>query len=108
MWSSRTTSSPSGLRQPTTIGIIGNGMLVNAQRLADELQALSPVMADLSDRVFVSDRAHLILPLHRVVDATQEDAKVLTGRAVGTTRRGIGPANVAGSASHGSITGSAC
>ena len=85
---------PSGLRQPTTIGIIGNGMLINAQRLADELQALSPVMADLSDRVFVSDRAHLILPLHRVVDATQEDAKELTGRAVGTTRRGIGPANV--------------
>jgi len=85
---------PSGLRHPGTIGILGNGMLVNAERLADELHALSAVMEGVSDRVFISDRAHLILPLHRVVDVQQEAAKELTCRAIGTTRRGIGPANV--------------
>jgi adenylosuccinate synthase len=78
---------PSGLRNPGTVGVLGNGVLVNPERLAAE------VVGPLEGRVFVSERAHLVLPLHRLVDELHEARRRRSGFAIGTTLRGIGPAN---------------
>jgi adenylosuccinate synthase len=78
---------PSGLRHPGTIGVLGNAVLVNPERLAEE------VTGPLVGRVFVSERAHLVLPMHRVVDERNEMRRGRGGQAIGTTLRGIGPAN---------------
>ncbi|MBE9938047.1 MULTISPECIES: adenylosuccinate synthetase [Cellulosimicrobium] len=83
---------PSGLRHPGVVGVLGNGVLVNAERFESELRELAEAGIDLTDRVYVSDRAHLVLPLHVEVDGLQEAGR--HARAIGTTRRGIGPANV--------------
>jgi adenylosuccinate synthase len=85
---------PSGLRHPGRVGVLGNGVLVNAERLADELAAFAAVVPDVSSRVLVSDRAHLVLPLHRAADRSQEADRGRQGQVIGTTLRGIGPANV--------------
>ena len=85
---------PSGMRHPGTIGILANGVLINAQRLVTELEQFAKAAPDISDRVFVSGRAHLILPLHISVDERQERQRSHTGSVIGTTGRGIGPANV--------------
>jgi len=85
---------PSGLRYPSRIGIIGNGVMVNAERLAEELDSFAAHTPDIGQRVFISDRAHLVLPLHRTVDAAQERRKQHRSTAIGTTLRGIGPASV--------------
>lgn len=85
---------PSGMRHPGTIGVLANGVLVNAERLVTELAEFSRVMPGVAERVLLSGRAHLILPLHLEVDRRQEQEKALAGQAIGTTRRGIGPTNV--------------
>jgi adenylosuccinate synthase len=85
---------PSGLRHPGCIGVLGNGVLLNAERLSDELAAFAQHVPDIANRVLVSSRAHLVLPLHRLVDGYQEDLKRLSADEIGTTHRGIGPANV--------------
>ncbi|MEU7581335.1 adenylosuccinate synthase [Streptomyces sp. NPDC041068] len=84
---------PSGLRHPNTVGLLGNGVLVNADRLRHELEQFEGVGESLKARLFVSDRAHLVLPLHLLADSRQENHKEQSGKAIGTTRRGIGPAN---------------
>ncbi|WP_067972126.1 adenylosuccinate synthase [Nocardiopsis trehalosi] len=84
---------PSGLRHPGVVGVIGNGVLVNPETLATELGELRDRGFDPA-RLVLSDRAHLVLPLHRRADARQEGAHRGAGEAIGTTRRGIGPANV--------------
>ncbi|MEO6501801.1 MAG: adenylosuccinate synthetase [Jatrophihabitantaceae bacterium] len=85
---------PSGLRHPGCVGVLGNGVLLNAERLSDELAAFSRHVPDIADRVLISSRAHLVLPLHRLVDGYQEDLKRQSAHEIGTTHRGIGPANV--------------
>ncbi|HEY0168314.1 MAG TPA: adenylosuccinate synthetase [Jatrophihabitans sp.] len=85
---------PSGLRHPGCVGVLGNGVLLNAERLADELAAFAQHVPDIDKRVLVSARAHLVLPLHRLVDGYQEDLKRQSAHEIGTTHRGIGPANV--------------
>ena len=85
---------PSGMRHPNVIGVLANGVLINLERLASELTSFEEFAPGIGGRVFVSGRAHLILPLHRSVDDRQEAAREGTGSAIGTTRRGIGPANV--------------
>ena len=86
---------PSGLRHFGVIGILANGVLINAERLVTELREFAAVVPGLEDRLFVSGRAHLILPLHITVDERQEEARAMAGTVIGTTKRGIGPANVA-------------
>ncbi|MER7412270.1 adenylosuccinate synthase [Streptomyces cacaoi] len=93
---SRTVKShllPSGVRHPHVLGVIGNGVLVNPETLAREVAELDAVIPSLRRRLVVSDRAHLVLPLHREVDGRQERERG-SADAIGTTRRGIGPANV--------------
>ncbi|MFD7667669.1 adenylosuccinate synthetase [Streptomyces sp. NPDC059788] len=85
---------PSGLRHPGVLGVIANGVLVNPQTLAEEIASFAPHVPALRRRLVVSDRAHLVLPLHRLVDGRQESGGGRCSDVIGTTRRGIGPANV--------------
>lgn len=85
---------PSGMRRPDVIGILANGVLINLERLDSELASFEAISPGIGGRLFVSGRAHLILPLHRSVDDRQETTREGTGSEIGTTRRGIGPANV--------------
>lgn len=80
---------PSGMFYPHTTCIIGNGVAVNPAALIGEMDDLTKRGVDIS-RLFISDRAHLIMPYHVLLDGLEEDA--LGSKAVGTTRKGIGPA----------------
>ncbi len=80
---------PSGIFSSRTICIIGNGVVVNPSVLLDEIAQLNQRGVDTS-RLFISDRAHLIMPYHILLDGLEEEAR--GGKAIGTTRKGIGPA----------------
>jgi adenylosuccinate synthase len=81
---------PSGVIQPRTLNVIGNGVVVDPAALLEELDGLAARGIDLAGRLLVSDRAHLVLPYHKRMDQALE---ALRGdRSLGTTSRGIGPA----------------
>ena len=82
---------PSGIVQPRTIGVIGNGVAVNPAILLDEMKSLVDSGVDISpQRLQLSYAAHLITHAHLALDQAQEISR---GRAkIGTTLRGIGPA----------------
>lgn len=80
---------PSGIFGPGTTCIIGNGVVVNPERLLEEIAQLNDRGVDTS-RLFISDRANLIMPYHLLFDRLEE--ATLGGKAIGTTGRGIGPA----------------
>ena len=82
---------PSGICWPQVTGIIGNGVVVNPDVLLSEIAGLKEQGIDTAN-LFVSDRAHLIMPYHLLLDALQEQAR--GAAAIGTTRQGIGPAYV--------------
>lgn len=82
-------SVPSGIFQGETINIIGNGVVLNPALFKEEVEALEASGHDLTKRLFISKKAHLILPTHRLIDAALEAAKG-TGK-IGTTGKGIGP-----------------
>ena len=71
------------------VGVLGNGCVVNPNTLFEELDALAE--RGLSPDVRVAERAHVILPYHRVLDGIEEDVKSDDDLAAGTTGRGIGP-----------------
>ncbi len=80
---------PSGVLHERSRCIIGNGVVVDPIALCAELDELKAGGCDPTRRLFVSDRAHLVLPCHKALDAAAEKSK---GDAkVGTTLRGIGP-----------------
>jgi adenylosuccinate synthase len=87
---------PSGILYPGKVAIIGNGVVIDPEKLIEELDGLSKRGVDTRGLV-VSSRAHVVLPYHKVEDALREDmlkAARASGDAVseiGTTRRGIGP-----------------
>ena len=80
---------PSGIFYPQTVCIIGNGVVINPSVLIDEIELLNQRGVDTSN-LFISDRAHLIMPYHVLLDGLEEKARA--GKALGTTRKGIGPA----------------
>ncbi|NHN40226.1 adenylosuccinate synthase [Halorubellus sp. JP-L1] len=71
------------------VGVLGNGCVVNPATLFEEMDALRD--RGLDPDVRVAERAHVILPYHRVLDGIEEEVKSETDSAVGTTGRGIGP-----------------
>lgn len=80
---------PSGIFNRGATCIIGNGMVVNPQALLTELSELNSHDVDTS-RLFISGRAHIIMPYHILLDGLEEERR---GQgALGTTRKGIGPA----------------
>ena len=80
---------PSGIFNPGTTCIIGNGVVINPQALLDEMIALNQRGID-TDNLVISDRANLIMPYHLVLEGLEEEAR--GSKAIGTTRKGIGPA----------------
>jgi adenylosuccinate synthase len=82
---------PSGVIQPHTLAVMGNGMVFNPASFLSEVEMLQAAGVDTSaKRMFISHAAHLITPGHRALDLAQEAAR---GKGqIGTTGRGIGPA----------------
>lgn len=81
---------PSGIFHPRTRCLLGGGMVMDPPVLIEELNTLRAAGVDFEKRIFISPRAHLIMPYHKILDGLYEDAK--GAGATGTTRRGIGPA----------------
>jgi adenylosuccinate synthase len=79
---------PSGIFYPHVVCIIGNGVVINPAVLLAEIELLNQRGVDTS-QLFISDRAHLIMPYHVLLDGLEEEAR--GGGAIGTTRKGIGP-----------------
>lgn len=80
---------PSGIFYPHTRCLIGGGVVIDPAVLIQELNELRAAGIAFEKRLFISPRAHLILPYHKILDGLYEQAK--GAGATGTTRRGIGP-----------------
>lgn len=82
---------PSGVFHPGTVSLIGNGVVVDPAVLLDEIDLVEKAGVKV-DRLFISDRANLIMPYHVMLDKLEEQSR--GSGAIGTTGRGIGPAFV--------------
>lgn len=81
---------PSGIFRENKINIIGNGVVIDPVVFKNEIESLSKLGFDISKNLFISKKAHLILPTHRLLDAASEQKKGET--KIGSTLKGIGPA----------------
>ena len=81
---------PSGIFYPHIRCLMGGGMVMDPAVLLEELDTLKKARVNFERRLFISPRAHLIMPYHKLLDGLYEEAK--GAGATGTTRRGIGPA----------------
>lgn len=80
---------PSGILHPTLTAIIGNGVVLDPVILVNEIAGLAQRGISMDGRFFISDRAHMVLPTHKILDGLQETQ--LGTKKIGTTGRGIGP-----------------
>lgn len=80
---------PSGIFHPNVDCLIGSGVVINPKFLIDEIETLQGRGIDVS-RLFISDRAHLVMPYHLLLDTLEETHR--GKNAIGTTKLGIGPA----------------
>jgi len=81
---------PSGILHPGMLCVLGNGMVIAPDAFLKELDRLHEAGVDSEDRLFISNRAHVLLPCHALLDQAREEARG-EGK-IGTTSRGIGPA----------------
>src|SRR5712692_10412831 len=80
---------PSGILRPGKVGVIGPGVVVDPAAMVAELDSLQKSGVDVTGRLYLSNRAHVIFPYHRQIEKATEEAR---GDArIGTTSRGIGP-----------------
>ena len=82
-------SIPSGIFQGGKINVIGNGVVLDPLLFKQEAEALAASGHDITKQLYISKKAHLILPTHRILDAAYEAAK--GAGKIGTTGKGIGP-----------------
>ena len=80
---------PSGILHEGKICLIGNGVVLDPALFKGEIEALEKSGHDLKSRLYISKKAHLILPTHRLLDACYEASK--GDSKIGTTGKGIGP-----------------
>jgi adenylosuccinate synthase len=78
---------PSGILHPGVRCAIGNGVVLDVETLFAEIDELVSDGIDVEGRLYVSDRAHLVMPYHKLIDSQSS-----ASREIGTTGRGIGPA----------------
>ena len=81
---------PCGIFQDGVMNVIGNGVVVNPDELIEEMEVLKSSGLSLDGKLMISERAHLIMPYHIVLDNLSEKSK--GNSAIGTTGKGIGPA----------------
>ncbi len=81
---------PSGVFREQTLNLIGNGVVIDPVTLKEEIEGLKALGLPLHQNLFISHKAHLILPSHRALDAASEHAK--GKEKIGSTLKGIGPA----------------
>lgn len=81
---------PCGIFHPNPVCVIANGVVVDPAVLLDEVRMITDAGISLDGRLFVSNRAHLIMPYHIVLDGLDEESRGES--ALGTTKRGVGPA----------------
>jgi adenylosuccinate synthase len=92
---------PSGVCHPGKSCVLGDGMVIDPQVLLDEIAQCQARGLLTRGELLVGLGAHVILPYHKLIDGLREDRGALTGKAIGTTRRGIGPAYEAKAARKG-------
>lgn len=80
---------PSGVFRKNTQNIIGNGVVIDPIIFMEECKKLESVGTPVRERIYISKKAHLILPTHRIIDAASEQAK--GSSKIGSTLKGIGP-----------------
>ena len=81
---------PSGIFHQDKLNLIGNGVLIEPRIFRQEIEGIAEKGVDATKNLYISKKAHLILPSHRMMDAANEQAK---GNAkIGSTLKGIGPA----------------
>jgi adenylosuccinate synthase len=80
---------PAGIFSSRVMCVIGNGVVINPAVLMNEIAGLNKSGVD-TRRLAISDRAHLVMPYHILLDELEEKSRA--GKALGTTKRGIGPA----------------
>jgi len=83
---------PSGILNPKATCVVGNGVVVHLPGLFDEIKGLEERGVEVQGRLIISDRAHLLFELHKEIDGLREAELSGTGKQIGTTKRGIGPA----------------
>lgn len=81
---------PCGVLRPETKGVIGNGVVLDPMAFLSEVRKLKEAGLPIDNQLFVSNRAQVILPYHRMIELAAENAPGRT--KIGTTSRGIGPA----------------
>uniref|UniRef100_A0A3B0MUS7 Adenylosuccinate synthetase n=1 Tax=Theileria annulata TaxID=5874 RepID=A0A3B0MUS7_THEAN len=86
-------SLPCGVLVPNTLNVLGNGVVVHLESLLSEIDGLLKLGIDLTNRLFISERAHLVLDLHIAIDSQLESEQGEYSTTIGTTKRGIGPTN---------------
>ena len=82
---------PSGILQSDVKCVIGNGVVIDPEALIEEIEMLKSHGIDVTGRLFISHKAHLIMPYHKMLDKARESK---SNKAIGTTGRGIGPAYI--------------
>ncbi len=90
---------PSGILHEGMRCVLGNGMVINPDAFFRELEALAAAGVETEGRLFISSRAHVLMPFHAELDRAREAAR--GKRAIGTTSRGIGPAYEAKASRYG-------
>lgn len=80
---------PSGILQDRPMNVIGNGVVIDPVTLKKEIENLTSKGVDVNKRLFISKKAHLILPTHKILDAASEASKGV--EKIGSTLRGISP-----------------
>lgn len=81
---------PSGIFNQNCINVIGNGVVIDPIELVKEIESLEKEGIDIKSRLIISERAHLILPIHKLIDKVNEESKGVS--KIGSTLKGIGPA----------------
>ena len=97
---------PSGIFNDGCINVIGNGVIIDAKIFKDEIDTLAASNVDIKDRLLISNKAHLIIPTHRALDAANENA--LQNNKIGSTLKGIGPTYTDKTARRGLRIGDIC
>lgn len=80
---------PSGIFRENKINVIGNGVVIDPVVFKKEIESLEKIGVNISKNLYISKKAHMILPTHRILDAASEQMKGET--KIGSTLKGIGP-----------------